>query len=538
MTFVARPYQTEALDAIREAYRRRVLAQLLAMATGTGKTSIFALLVKEMIDSGQARNAIVIAHRDALITQAAERIATVVPWSKIGIIKGQVKQWNAQVAVASVQTLARKSNMPRCPKYDLVIVDEAHRAASRSHRAVIEQARHPETLLCGFTATPNRSDGIGLSKVFDEIVYEYPLLQAIEDGWLAQVVSYEVGLACDLSKLEMKREDGELDVNLDQLEEVMTAANWYQFVAEEWGRRASDRLTIAFTPRVKMAYRFAEYMRGLGVNAAAMDGSVDQALQRRMRERFKRGEIQMLVACDLLTEGVDLPPTNCVLVARPTKSFTILSQMIGRGTRKSDETGKTDCIVLYVRGVGAFDFCTPASLIGVREVRDGETLQKAKQRELQEDQERASQEEIPEMVQGQVVSRKVDLFNGRQPNKSLFNWQAHPEQRRSSLLVAGHRIEVWRESADGPYIYADMAWRSRFAGQTWDRNEAKAACEAEARRLIYGEWANDPATEKQIKLMVKNKIQFRPHVTKGEAKELLQPIFDRIERAKKARAGA
>ena len=56
--------------------------------------------------------------------------------------------------------------------------------------------------------------------------------------------------------------------------------------------------------------------------------------------------------------------------------------------------------------------------------------------------------------------------------------------------------------------------------------------------MIYGEWANDPATEKQIKLMVKNKIQFRPHVTKGEAKELLQPIFDRIERAKKARVGA
>jgi superfamily II DNA or RNA helicase len=523
------------LTAIRDAYRRRVLAQLVAMATGTGKTSIFALLIREMIDSGQARNAIVIAHRDALISQAAERISGVVSWSKMGIVKASQKQWHAQVVVGSVQTLARKSNLPHCPKFDLVIVDESHRAASRSHRAVIEQACHPETLLCGFTATPNRSDGIGLSKVFDEIVYEYPLLQAIEDGWLAPIVPYEVGLACDLSKLEMKREDGELDVNLDQLEEVMTAANWYQFVAEEWRRRAPDRLTIAFTPRVKMAYRLAEYMRGMGVRAAAMDGSIDQPVQRRMREQFKRGEIQMLVACDLLTEGVDLPPTNCILMARPTKSFTVFSQGIGRGTRLSPETGKVDCVVLYVRGVGAFDFCTPASLIGAREVKDGETLQKAKQRELKEDQERAAQEEIQEMVEGQVVSRKVDLFNGGAPaeKKRFFQWEPYPERRRSVLRVAGHTIEIWRPTADGPYRYADMDWHSKFEGQSWNRDKAKAACEAEARRILFGD---APATDKQIELMTKNKIRFRPGVTKAEASTLLQPVFDRIERAKKARA--
>lgn len=532
-----RPYQTECLDAIRDAHQRRTLAQLVAMATGTGKTSIFALLIQEMLESRQARNAIVVAHRDALITQAAERIASVVPWSKMGIVKASQKQWGAQVVVGSVQTLVRKSNLARCPKYDLVIVDEAHRAASRSHRAVIQQACHPETLLCGFTATPNRSDGIGLSKVFDEIVYEYPLLQAIEDGWLAPIVPYEVGLACDLSNLKMKREDGELDVNLDQLEEVMTAANWYQFVAEEWRRRAPDRLTLAFTPRVKMAYRLAEYMRGMGVNAAAMDGSVDQSAQRRMREQFKRGEIQTLVTCDLLTEGVDLPPTNCILMARPTKSFTVFSQTIGRGTRQSPETGKVDCIVLYVRGVGAFDFCTPASLIGVREVRDGETLQKAKQRELKEDQDRATQEELPEVVEGQVVSRKVDLFNGNRPQerKPFFQWEMYPERRRAILRVAGRTLEIWRESADGPYRFADMDWHGKLEGQTWDKREAKAACEAEARRILFGD---QPASEKQIDLMTKHRIRFQPGVTKAEASTLLQPLFDRWERARKARAAA
>jgi hypothetical protein len=144
------------------------------------------------------------------------------------------------------------------------------------------------------------------------------------------------------------------------------------------------------------------------------------------------------------------------------------------------------------------------------------------------------------MADGDVVAEEVNLFERRQPEiKKPFTWQPYPELRRAVLRVGGHSLEVWRESADGPYIYANTtSWRSDFAGQTWDRDEAKAACEAEARKLIYGPWANDPASEKQIRLLARNKIQFRPNITKAEAKELLQPLFDRIERAKKARVMA
>jgi hypothetical protein len=133
----------------------------------------------------------------------------------------------------------------------------------------------------------------------------------------------------------------------------------------------------------------------------------------------------------------------------------------------------------------------------------------------------------------------VNLFERRQPiGKPPFEWEINTEAKRSRLKAAGHTFEIWREGSSAWYGFTDMHWQGFIQGRTTDYREARAKIEAEARRLIYGPWANDPASEKQIKLLTRNKIQFRPNITKAEAKELLQPIFDRIDRAKKARATA
>jgi superfamily II DNA or RNA helicase len=288
-----------------------------------------------------------------------------------------------------------------------------------------------------------------------------------------------------------------------------------------------------------MAHRLARHLRGEGVRAVALDGTTAQHVQRQALADFERGEVEFLSSCDLLTEGVDLPSANCILFARPTKSQIVYSQAIGRGTRLSPETDKVDCLVLDLVGAtNKFDLVTLGDLVGVKELKDGETIVEAVEREKKEAEEAAVEQlTLPEIATGEVVGREVDLFQSRAPEmKPLFEWQIYPEHRRAVLAVAGHKIELWRESADGPYRYGDFDWRSRFEGQSYNKDEAKAACEAEARRLLFGEWANDPATDKQISLMNKNKIRFRPGVTKSEASMLLKPVFDRIERAKRARA--
>jgi hypothetical protein len=290
-----------------------------------------------------------------------------------------------------------------------------------------------------------------------------------------------------------------------------------------------------------MAYDLAEHLRTLGIRAAALDGSTPQGVQRRALADFERGEIQFLSSCDLLTEGVDLPSCNGILFARPTKSKIVYSQAIGRGTRLSPETGKVDCLVLDLVGASnKFDLITLGSLFGLRSLKDDETVSQAVDREKKEDEEAAAEQlYLPEIASGEVVAQDVNLFGPRVPvGKPPFEWEINTEAKRARLKAAGHTFEIWKEGGTAWYNFADMHWQGFIQGRTTDYLDARAKIEAEARRLIYGPWANDPASDKQIKLLTKNKIPFRPDVTKAEAKELLQPLFDRIDRLKKARAAA
>lgn len=531
-----RDYQQEAIEAIESAYHRDVKNQLLAIATGGGKTVIFAEVVQRRAKLGG--RALVLAHRDRLLAQASQKLGAVLPWSELGIVMADQNRVHARCVLASVQTLARQRRLSMMPKFDTVIIDEAHRSAARTYRAIIEQVCHDETLLLGVTATPSRADGIGLDKVYQEIVYQVGLLDLIEQGYLAPLRGQRITIEADFSKLHTKTNtDGINDYRQDEVCELMDKANWFEKASEGWLKYAADRRTIAFVPRVAMAYRLAEHLRGQGVRAVALDGSTPQHVQRQALAQFERGEIQFLASVDLLTEGVDLPSCNCILFARPTKSQIVYSQAIGRGSRLSPETGKVDCLVLDMVGAAnKFDLVTLGSLFGLRKLKDGEEVATAVKREKKEDEE-AVQQELPEIAEGEVVGREVDLFGGRQVQKrSLFEWRINAEAKRSKLHVAGHTFEIWREGGTAWYGFADMHWKGTLNGRTTDYREARARIEEEAKHLLFGDrdapWRSLPASEKQVDLLLKFKIPFGPNLTKGEASDMLDARF------KKARAAA
>lgn len=526
MSLQLRDYQERCVASIAEYKSKGVLRQLVVAATGTGKSVIFSHLVSQ-----EPGRSLVLTHRDALVEQAATHLERDLLGQTIGSINGRLKQYGARVSVGSVPTLCRDKNLAKTSQYDLVIVDECHLAQSKTFRKVIDHVCHENTLLVGFTATPNRADGKGLAGVFDEIVFEYPLIQATNEGWLAPLKTYEIALDCDMSGLKMKTEQGERDVNLDDLQNVMEASRWCEHVAGEWQKLASDRLTLAFTPRVKMAYDLADQLCGMGYRAAAMDGSTDRGHQKRMKEQFKRGEIQVLASCDLLNIGVDLPPTNAILMARPTKSFTVFSQAIGRGTRLSP--GKTNCLLLYVKGIGDFDFQTPASLIGTKEVKDGETLTEAAERD-EEEKEAVRQMEI-RLLDGRAVTIETDLL-GRTKTSKGFQWQIDTVSKWARLRTSAEHF--WIHKRDGVYEYGART-DATFGAVVATYPEAREACEARAKELIFGDknapWRQKLASDNQVKLLLKhNLIPFdtAESITKGEASDLLVPLFERWNKAK------
>jgi superfamily II DNA or RNA helicase len=324
----------------------------------------------------------------------------------------------------------------------------------------------------------------------------------------------------------------------------MTQADWYKHVTEGWLKCAGDRRTIAFVPPGKdqngrstaMAFQLADYMRERGIAAVAVNGESDLGEQRRAIRDFEAGQIQVICNVDLYCEGLDIPSVNCIVFARPTKSQIVYCQSIGRGTRPSPETGKTDCLVLDLVGAAnKFDLCTLGSLFGIKKLKDGEDIREAIKREKEEHAERVEQEEL--RVKGEVRAQEIDLFGGIKPQqppqqqekKKLFDWIIYRERKQSFLVSGGHEFMI--SKIGDTYTYADMSWRGKFQGQTRDYNEAKDACEAELKRKLFGDtdapWRGKPASEKQIALLARFKIPVKPDITKGEASDLLDAKFSK-----------
>ncbi len=134
-TIFLRPYQQEALAAIADAESRGIRRQLVALPPGTGKTVIFAHLLQQ-----RRERALVLAHRDELIEQAASKIRAIDPAATVGICKAERNQWNFPITVGSVQTISRYHRLQCIPQdcYQTIIIDECHHATADSYSRILE----------------------------------------------------------------------------------------------------------------------------------------------------------------------------------------------------------------------------------------------------------------------------------------------------------------------------------------------------------------------------------------------------------------
>lgn len=357
MRLELRPYQTDTLDRIDAAEARGVRRLAVTAATGLGKTVMFCALAERR----QART-LILAHRDELISQAAGKVREIWPDARIGIVKAIDNQVNAQVVVASVQTLARPSRLGQLlptgqyvlpgthvEPFDLVIVDEMHHAAADSYVAILDglNAGKPDgPLLVGFTATLDRGDGKGLDHLFEEVVADWPILWGIQQGFLCDLRGLRIKIAAlDLRKV--KKTAG--DYNQGQAGAALEDAGAPKAIAAAWSSHAADRKrTLVFTPTVATAQQVADEFNALHVQAEWVSGETPLEQRRSILKRFESGVTKVLANCAVLTEGYDNPAVDCVVVARPTQSRALYTQMIGRGTRRFP--GKADCLVLDVVG--------------------------------------------------------------------------------------------------------------------------------------------------------------------------------------------
>ena len=358
-----RPYQVEAVEAIEREWAAGRRRTLLVLPTGTGKTVVFASVIKNVVDRGG--RALVLAHRGELLQQAADKIrsATGLRCSVEKAEETSVGTFEA-VTVGSVQTLSRDRRMRALgpDRFDAIVVDEAHHAPSATYRAVLD---YFDADVLGVTATPDRGDRRDMGEVFDSLAYEYSLPQAIRDGYLCSIEAQTIPLRIDISGVSTRSGDYAPD-------EVGTALDPYlPAIADEMvAAGCADRRTVVFLPLIKTSQKFCRILNERGLSAREVNGeSADRA---EVLAAFERGEFQVLCNSMLLTEGWDCPAVDCVVVLRPTKVRSLYAQMVGRGTRLSPETGKDHLLLLdFLWNTSKHELCRPAHLIaGSRDVAD------------------------------------------------------------------------------------------------------------------------------------------------------------------------
>ena len=330
---VLRPFQAQAISELRQWIRSDFKRLLLVAPTGAGKTTIAASMIHSAIAKGS--KILFLAHRKELIDQASARL------DGLGVDHGIImaNHWRDRphlpVQVASVQTVIRR-DLPFVP--NIVIIDEAHRAAGRSYVDVVKSCGFP--VVIGLTATPIRADGKGLGgKLFERMVQCPQIGDLIQMGYLVPPETYSYNDA-DLSSVGKRGGD----YDLQQLEFAVNKPKLVGNVLTHWRELASDRRTVVFAVSINHSKAICAEFVNAGIAAEHLDGSTPKSEREGILRRLSDGDTQVVVNCAVLTEGWDCPVVSCCVIARPTLSTGLYLQMAGRALRT--HPGKQDCLII------------------------------------------------------------------------------------------------------------------------------------------------------------------------------------------------
>ena len=470
-----RAYQQECIDTCLDHIAQGVRRIGVSMATGGGKTVIFANLIESFRQRFQEKfnittkdddsltlkkkakgTVLVMVHRRELAIQAEKTIKQFHPHLNVQIelgdsktymtLKGElsdlrmshagksgagpgtkiarkfnsnVQKINAKlqkvrghpdVVICSVQSLIRRLGCYDPKEVMLIIIDEAHHAVAKSYLEILEyfnalkpplvdkdeissiisSATPYEPPVIGFSATFERQDKKALGQVMEKIVYDKGILEMIEDEWLCDAKFSTVQIASlDLSQVatnpspktsRTKTKENNLledeygDFKVPQLSKVMNTPEINEIIVKTYLARREKIMnenmghisTILFAVDIEHVHCLHEMFQKHGISTAFVTSLSKQHERDQHIEDFKNNKIEVILNCGIFTEGTDMPNINCILLCRPTKSRTLLVQMVGRGLRL--HKNKQHCHVMdFVSSTKTTGIVSVPTLVGIND---------------------------------------------------------------------------------------------------------------------------------------------------------------------------
>ena len=322
--------------------------------TGAGKTVMLSAVVGNYVNRGAS--AMVLQHRDELVTQNRKTFERVNPRASTGLFTADRKEWGYGATFAMVATLANERNLAGMPPLDVLAIDEGHHAVANSYMRIIHTARerNPNLKLLLVTATPQRGDKRALRAVVDNVADQISLKELIEGRYLVKPRAFVIDAGVQEALAGVRKTMSDFDMTA--VEAIMDKEVIHDRVIAEWSGKeqphyAGNRQTVIFCSTVAHAEHVAGAFRSAGITAACIEGKMTSAERRNILAAYDRGEIQVITNVAVLTEGWDHQPTSCVILLRPSSFKSTMIQMIGRGLRKVEPERypgvvKDDCIIL------------------------------------------------------------------------------------------------------------------------------------------------------------------------------------------------
>ncbi len=340
------PFQERLLEQVALSRQIGHHRNLLVSATGTGKTVMAAVDFYRLRAALPRTRLLFVAHRQEILEQSLATFRHAVRNPSFGELwVGGKRPTRFEHVFASIQSLAAAglADLDR-DHFDVVIVDEFHRAAAPTYRALIEHVTPVELL--GLTATPERSDGLPLLEWFGgRIAAELRLWDAIDQHRLTPFAYYGIYDGLDLRDVPWRRGRG---YDVEALSNVITASDvWARQVIAQLSERVDEVRSIralGFCVSVSHARFMARVFQDAGVPATAIWSDSPDEERRRALEDLAARRVNVVFSVDLFNEGIDVPTVDTLLLLRPTDSPTLFLQQLGRGLRRSPE--KPVCTVL------------------------------------------------------------------------------------------------------------------------------------------------------------------------------------------------
>ena len=351
--FVPNSMQKRVLQKLKETRINGNKKGLVISATGTGKTYLAAMDIKQFFEiNSNTENKLFkindkksktsnikflfIAHREELLENAINVFSKILKIDKneFGRIYGGLKEIDKSIIFASIQSLRNCYNEFKPSFFDYVIVDEFHHSMSDSYLKTLSYF-NPKFLL-GLTATPKRMDGKDILSLCDyNIVDEIGIKEALEEDLIVPFHYFGVNdYTINYDNIPYKNGKYNEKILLENLL-LNTRTDYIVEKINKFGFDGDELSAVAFCQNIEHAFFMKEEFSKKGYKSAVITANTSSNERSEILEKFKNKKIEILCVVDILNEGIDIPTINLLLFLRPTMSSTIFIQQIGRGLRKA-----------------------------------------------------------------------------------------------------------------------------------------------------------------------------------------------------------